>query len=91
MLLDHIEIVADDDLDTGKRFAVLDADLDGGVAVFLGHVDHVGDAGVAHHEDVAGAVVDLGGAHADLHDGWCKPYRSCGSYPASAWKPEDVS
>ena len=56
-------------LDIGERLADRQLDVHTRIGVELGLVDHVRHGAVAQEHDVAVAVVDLGGAHADLHDG----------------------
>ena len=43
--------------------------IDVGIGVELGLVHHVGYAAVAQDQHIPGPVLDLRGAHADLHDG----------------------
>ena len=68
-LCDARQRLLEDILEVRKVFAHGDLDIDRGEGVELGAVDHVRDSAVAQHDNVVVAVVDLGRANADLHDG----------------------
>ena len=68
-LLDVGQLALQDVLDVRQRLAGGQVDVDRGVGVHLGLVEHVRDTRVAKHQHVAVAVVDFGRAHADLHHG----------------------